>query len=616
MATRDVPVRASPATGLDDVTVHQHTLRDVASPATGPLLGFLVSFAKQKGDYSDALRQKDHKDWWNIGRNFDSSIPDESAQNEADLLKLVNGSGLQPVDPAPTVTIVGAGVSGLVAGYELKRAGFKVRILEASSRVGGRVVTFREPAFAPGLHAEGGAMRIPGNHFLLHAYIKKFKIGSLFPFEMKNKFIYLSGYRGGTTLTYDEFDAKLVNKEPELLKLFPGLKDAEKGKTCDDLFFEAVQPAVDVFNKAYATGTDEATKIRIAYQAVTEAYDKYTLRRYLEEVAKWSYDAIRLFDLGNAHVVFENAFIESWKDAFLSSNTSGGAAGMQQLQGGMDLVPKAFISPDRKDYSLAEDITYGARVTNIAEIPAAGDLPFQVRIDYEIGTGGTQSVSSSYVIFAIPYGAQRAITKSRSFTPAQEQAIRDVRYVEVTKVLLQYQKRWWEDIFTRKSQGTDGGLVSDLPIRYTMFPKTADNEQFKNTKRGAVMAAYTFQQDATILGAMSPERQMRVAAKNLDLIFPSAGSLKYLEAGASQVFPSDDLAGGSAFCYFAPGQKTQYLETMCAPDWVDPADPGNFRVFFAGEHASYSHGWIHGAMEAGLRCVQQVYAVATSHIQG
>ena len=74
--------------------------------------------------------------------------------------------------------IVGAGISGLCAGYELKKAGYDVQILEASSRVGGRVKTFREPFFGPGLHGEGGAMRIPGNHFLLRKYIKEFGLGS------------------------------------------------------------------------------------------------------------------------------------------------------------------------------------------------------------------------------------------------------------------------------------------------------------------------------------------------------------------------------------------------------------------------------------------------------
>jgi NAD(P)-binding Rossmann-like domain len=49
------------------------------------------------------------------------------------------------------VLIIGAGTSGLCAGYELKKAGFDVQILEASSCVGGRVKTFKDPFFAPGL---------------------------------------------------------------------------------------------------------------------------------------------------------------------------------------------------------------------------------------------------------------------------------------------------------------------------------------------------------------------------------------------------------------------------------------------------------------------------------
>ncbi|KAI0899924.1 hypothetical protein F4806DRAFT_454423 [Annulohypoxylon nitens] len=602
------------------VEIHESTRKDVASPATSPLLGFLLKFAKEEGrSYLDEIHGMRGDALWGIGQGAilcdDSSddIPDESAQDETEFLNIINGPGLQAVPKGTSVTIVGAGMSGLVAGYELKRAKFDVRILEASSRVGGRVVTFRDPLFAPGLHAEGGAMRIPKNHFLTHAYINKFNVDSLFPFEMKNKFIYLSGYRGGTTLTYDQFSDKLKKRDCELLKLFPNLKEREKGKTCDELFFEAVDPVVKLFNKWYKRPGEESLRIRIAYQKVTEAYDKYTLRSYLEEVACWSPDALRLYDLGNAHVVFDNGFIESWKDAFLSSNTSGGEAGMQQLQNGMDQVPKAFISPDRKEYSLAENITYGARVTHVVDIPPTGDAPPQVRIDYETGTGDTYSVTSDYVIFSVPYTAQRAITKSRPFSPMLEQAIRDVRYIEITKVLLQYQKRWWEDVFTSHGQGTDGGLISDLPIRYTMFPRTKDNAQCKNTQRGAVMAAYTFQQDATILGAMSPERRVRIAAENLNHVFPKAGSLEYLEAGTSQAFPSDELAGGSAFCYFGPGQKSQYLETMRTPDWAYPEGSDKYRVFFAGEHASYTHGWIHGAIGSALRCVQQIYGIVTSH---
>jgi len=186
-------------------------------------------------------------------------------------------------------------------------------------------------------------------------------------------------------------------------------------------------------------------------------------------------------------------------------------------------------------------------------------------------------------------------------------AIRDVRYVEVTKVLLQYKKRWWKKQFGKFEQGTDGGLVCDLPIRYTMFPKETDGDgtegktvdQFQHTNRGAVMVAYTFEQDATILGALTHARRTELAARNIDAIFPEANSLALLEAATAQVFPSDELAGGSAFCYFGPGQKSTFLSTMCKPDW-------DGRVFFAGEQASYTHGWIQGGLEAGLRCVLQI----------
>ena len=105
--------------------------------------------------------------------------------------------------------IVGAGISGLCAGYEPKRRGFEVHILERPPRVGGRIITFREPFFAPGLDAEGGAMRIPENHLLVHQYLENFGLNDkLVDFEMKNKFIHLSGYDGGKTLATAEFERK------------------------------------------------------------------------------------------------------------------------------------------------------------------------------------------------------------------------------------------------------------------------------------------------------------------------------------------------------------------------------------------------------------------------
>ena len=66
------------------------------------------------------------------------------------------------------VVILGAGIAGLVAAYELQQLGHIATILEGSERVGGRILTHR---FKDGSYNELGAMRVPRLarlHPLLH----------------------------------------------------------------------------------------------------------------------------------------------------------------------------------------------------------------------------------------------------------------------------------------------------------------------------------------------------------------------------------------------------------------------------------------------------------------
>jgi monoamine oxidase len=122
-------------------------------------------------------------------------------------LGLVGCAARRPIPRGPrasgtTVLVLGAGVAGLSAAYELGRLGFNCRILEARERPGGRVFTIRRgtelvetdgekqvAAFDEGAYFEAGAMRIPATHETVLGYVREFGL-SVAPFINYNESAY------------------------------------------------------------------------------------------------------------------------------------------------------------------------------------------------------------------------------------------------------------------------------------------------------------------------------------------------------------------------------------------------------------------------------------------
>src|SRR5256885_6530189 len=84
------------------------------------------------------------------------------------------------------VAILGGGIAGLVAAYEMGKAGFQCTVLEARERPGGRVWTVRNGStvesigdpkqtarYAAGNYFNAGAARIPSIHKTILAYCKE-----------------------------------------------------------------------------------------------------------------------------------------------------------------------------------------------------------------------------------------------------------------------------------------------------------------------------------------------------------------------------------------------------------------------------------------------------------
>src|SRR5690349_4938813 len=96
----------------------------------------------------------------------------------AENFKVPAGSG-----KGRSVVILGAGIAGLVSAYGLQKAGYRVTVLEARDRIGGRAWTLRGgdrivqtgrpdqiATFDPGLYFNSGAARLPSTHRLILSY--------------------------------------------------------------------------------------------------------------------------------------------------------------------------------------------------------------------------------------------------------------------------------------------------------------------------------------------------------------------------------------------------------------------------------------------------------------
>ena len=444
------------------------------------------------------------------------------------------------------VLIVGAGMAGLVAAYELRRAGHDPLILEARRRAGGRVYTLREP-FAAGLYGEAGAMRIPLAHDLSLAYVRHFGLQTLpFTAQQPRGWIAARGQRrrrADLPADADPFDFDL--------------RPAERALGAAELLTRSLRP---IAQRWEAEG-------EAAWPAIVAAYDHYSLRGYLE-AAGWSEDAIERFGVFyNQETLLNAAFLE-----FLRDELEHDYRGMVYLEGGMDTLPAAFLP------ALRGRIRYETALVALEQDAAGVTLHART-------PAGRESFAGDYAILALPFPALRHVEALTPFAPAKARAIRQLPYDAACKIFLQCGRRFWEE-----DEGIYGGnSVTDLPIRSLYYP-----EHGRPSGRGVLLASYTWAEDARRWQALPPARRVERALADVARLHPQAPAA--CEGGASYAWGEDEYAGG-AFALFGARQTTLLQETINAPDG---------RFYFAGEHASDHHAWIQGALESGLRAARAI----------
>jgi len=239
-----------------------------------------------------------------------------------------------------------------------------------------------------------------------------------------------------------------------------------------------------------------------------------------------------------------------------------------RLVGGNDLIPCALADA-------LPDVRLNAVVTSIRL------LPEEVTVTYQQNDSHL-TIRSAFAILAIPLTTARLIDFHASLPSTYQRMVNEVSYGAVTKVLIQYRKRFWKD------KGWNGRLATDMPIGFTWHATSHVESE------AGIITVYTGGEPAVQLSRLSDQERIRAAVNEIEKLFP--GSSELIEHTATIAWTNEEFTRGS-YMALAPGEVTSYWDTLMTPAG---------RLFFAGEHATPLQGFMEGAVESGQRAARLI----------
>lgn len=444
---------------------------------------------------------------------------------------------------APDVLVLGAGLSGLAAAYELNKTGFDVTVLEARSRPGGRVTTYRDP-FADGLYAEMGAEYVDASDEFDHRYCKEF---------------------GLKVMTAKLYDAVFVRG-----KKFR-MTDLKDGK--QTLPFEGAKPGMLFGQEAeYIKKITAQIKNPDELPADLLKYDNLSVAELLLQQGA-PQDLINLFTYLNATeetaTPQEMSALSLIKAQYRASNFSE-VQNEGRIFGGNDQLPKSFAK------ALSDKVLYRRAVRKIKHDADGAEVWFDEN-------GEVQSIRANHLVIAMPFKILREIEIEPAFSAEKMNCISTLGYGHVMKTAMQFKQRFWD-----QPDSIGQRIFTDTKLR-RIYHMSIDQPG----PRGILMS-FTAADDAEQLGKLSEEERLKVAIGEVSKLWPQAPD--FWEGGVTKYWNEDPWVKGS-YSFTAKGQDHNFLEI---------SQKAEGQVHFAGEHTSKFRASMNGAIESGVRAAEEI----------
>ncbi|MFT3964845.1 MAG: flavin monoamine oxidase family protein [Sphingobium sp.] len=474
-----------------------------------------------------------------------------------------------------SVLVLGAGLAGMVAAYELMKAGYKVTILEYQDRIGGRNYSVRggdkivevggatqTVNFAPGNYLNPGPWRIPHHHRSLLHYCKAFGV-ELEPFIQlnHNTFIHNRKAMGGKPQRFKELEVDWKGHVSELLakSLNAGALDGAVGKEDKEKLLEGLRDW-GILDKDLSY----ASSLKVSGQ---RGYDRAPGGGVNGAPTPSRING--LSDLLNTGVWTQMAFFFN----YVMQTT------MFQPKGGMDMIGKGFA----KQFP-AGTIRLNSKVTKIAQDGKGVTASWT---DTKTGQAGSTAADYCICTIAAPVLAQLDLQVGAPMLAA----IKAVQYSNQVKIGLEMKSRFWEENYSIYG----GHSFTDQAIGLISYP----NNNMHKDGPAVLLGAFANGAGGFQLAGMTPEQRIEAALAQGSVFHPAEYRREYLN-GASVAWSRIPWMLGCTSRWSDEARAAHYQNLVAIDE----------RIALAGEHASYYGGWMEGSLLSGLDAAERLHKKA------